>query len=1848
MADSSVLLEVIVEGKNIKLVQRQVEELAGSVNKTSTATDANTKSSDKNTESKKKATKSGRELYKNQQGVAQNTANGTKAFAKQAQGIGGGLVPAYAALAANVFALTALFGALQRAAALEQLEAGLIATGAAAGQNLPAVAESLKRITDNALSTKDAFEATALATSAGFSTVQLERLTGVAKGASLALGRDLSDALGRLVRGTAKLEPEILDELGIMVRLDEAARVYGRAIGKTALELTQFEKQQAFLNATLDQGEKKFGSIAEKIDPNPYNQLSAAFQDLSKELFKIINTVVTPFVQFLSMNSFALTGALFLFGTTVAKSVIPALTAVAATQAEIAVSASAAAKKAGTALGDGYARKVKDLKKTLLTVPDSFERMIPSIKKGTATIGDMKKGVRQLSAAEGKRTKAINEATKANKSTEVYVREKNEIIATKNALKALIAEENKRKPVASGINLEGQARSAKALSGTMERMDKATTITGKLKVAVRGAGLQFKIFTKTLKVASKSTGKLNVALIGLKSGFRAAAAGAKILGAAVLNAIPIIGQVIFAASMLYEAFSWLWADTKVQTALKELDEQFKEFTVTALTLEEALKNPKLENAEKNKSTLAVQIGLIDQLAAGFVALQKAQKEQFAEEIAGYGSTLVALERRENARRNVLKSQGREGEIKTDPIILALAGQKLRAQRDLDNARKESTIVGKKQSLELIDGFLGQIKASDTLTRTMGAQAQTLNGLRASINNNDKPIAEIIKEVMAIGTPLQRYEAATNGLVSGFGELGGELVKFNKKGKTSFDPILSKLQEIGRNTASIQGKGLIEDKEAKKLTMYAEGFAQIFDSIEAGSEGAFQKGIKAAEKQRNLIVSSKEQAAKLTAEAKFYGTVSTKSAGLAQQSITKQIDATNQLILGEQALLATKKIANIEARAGAKKAIESNRTELKSAKKENDGTEKAKARIETATRAIRQAQENLVKLANDESVTQNKIASLKLGQKTSADVILAGVKAEVASGKEKLALDTKLNSLLLTRAKVASNIAKETLALQRAEAGSGLTAEDEYNLAKAASKLKSEAEQASFNLRKRGIELENKLLQAKNRAEQMRLENIIALSDDDAVKIAAKNQLATTIEIGKVYADIAASTIATAVATEEARVQTEKMKEAGLLESKNRQDIALSLRATEQSASRISMLSSGTAGTLASINVVTQKRAQAQKDLAALMESEKDSATKSQALKSKALEVESLITEELGLQLKLISGRNKQQTDFLTKSLSSLKSISKARLEIEKIDNTNPYTGEVKSSAEAFKISQRSRTNQLAALKAQKVIQQQIMSDELYVAKIKANQVAGSKNISSEIKAATKKDYDQKVALNELAMSTLAAESELLSKKFDLEARREAVTLAEKASKDAGGVGVGVLSATRSVIELSKPKEETPFEKKLASLFDGDTNASEVKILSSIYESLERLPDALATAITNALSSMPKGVATTVSPTAAKATPVTEGVSTQGSNTSDAIQVLDTSVTDIAAPKLELQTEEAKLNLQDMRLVVQGFAADLSSLGPEGVAMSAFVNGGLSLVDGMNTSIASFDKADTASEKSAAVLAGVGSAIGAIGAMSAAASQQKIAGIDQEIQAEKNRDGKSKESLAKIAQLEAKKEKMKRKAFEQDKKMKMAQTVINTAAAMMATVGQTGFAGWPMAIMLGAFGAAQLAMISGMTYAGGGSGAGSGGVTSIGMGERSKSVDLAKSQSSVGELAYARGAQGTGGPENFTPTNAFMGAKYRAAGGPTTGYIVGEQGPELFVPETPGRIVPEGESAAQAPMNVNFSINTIDASGVEDILTSQQGNIIGMVRSAANQYGQPFLEGVDTGAYTQSAGGVKKY
>ena len=325
--------------------------------------------------------------------------------------------------------------------------------------------------------------------------------------------------------------------------------------------------------------------------------------------------------------------------------------------------------------------------------------------------------------------------------------------------------------------------------------------------------------------------------------------------------------------------------------------------------------------------------------------------------------------------------------------------------------------------------------------------------------------------------------------------------------------------------------------------------------------------------------------------------------------------------------------------------------------------------------------------------------------------------------------------------------------------------------------------------------------------------------------------------------------------------------------------------------------------------------------------------------------------------------------------------------------------------------------------------------------------------------------------------------------------------------------------------------------------------------------------------------------------------------------------------------------EFRGQLLETRLATQDMVDGLMALGPEGVLIGTITEGIFTIGDSL--AILGDQTQDSAAKFEAA-----SAIIGSIGSIMAAASQAKIAGIDKEIDAEKKRDGKSKETLEKIKKLEKKKEAAKKKAFEQNKKIQMAQTVVNTAASVMRAFTEYGL---PGAILAGVLGAAQLAIIAGTTYQGGGSASGATTPSSISMGERSNKVDVSKAATG-GELASLRGGSTANiGGQNLMPPPAFMGAQYRAQGGPTAGYVVGEQGPELFVPEVPGKIVPNDEMKQSQPVNVNFTIQAIDTTNLNDALVTQRGNIISMIREAANTYGETFLESVNDTAITTGQG-----
>ena len=247
---------------------------------------------------------------------------------------------------------------------------------------------------------------------------------------------------------------------------------------------------------------------------------------------------------------------------------------------------------------------------------------------------------------------------------------------------------------------------------------------------------------------------------------------------------------------------------------------------------------------------------------------------------------------------------------------------------------------------------------------------------------------------------------------------------------------------------------------------------------------------------------------------------------------------------------------------------------------------------------------------------------------------------------------------------------------------------------------------------------------------------------------------------------------------------------------------------------------------------------------------------------------------------------------------------------------------------------------------------------------------------------------------------------------------------------------------------------------------------------------------------------------------------------------------------------------------------------LKELGPDGELVAAAFTGIMSVADAFT---AAGEKGATMGDK----IAAVGAVINATSAIMKANSQAQISEIERQIDAEKKRDGKSQESLQKIAAMEKKKEQIERKAFEQSKKMQIASAIISTASGVVGALGDptvpVTFARMALATMIGALGMAQVAIIQRQQYQGGSASGGAGAVPqSISVGKRDNKIDVAR-KATAGELSYLRGERGMGTTANeFRPlTNGAAGMiKNYAAGG----VVVGERGPEIVKPTAPMEVV----------------------------------------------------------------------
>ncbi len=638
MAGQSFNIKVNVgDGGDIERIKRALAGLGATVTNTGRVTKA--------------ANKDSAELHRTQNQGIIGTANSTKSFSKLAQTIGNdgssGLVGAYATLAANIFAVTAAFGALRGAAQVEQVLRGLEAAGIRTGLSLTSTAKALKDVTGSAISAEEALRATAMVTSAGFNDEFVKRLGVAARDTSFALGRNMTDTIDRLTRGIVKLEPELLDELGIFTKITESNAKYAAQLGKSESQLSSYEKRVGFANAALTELELKFGGLAAQAgNATAFDRLAATFSDLTKSIFGFINIIAKPIVSVFADSATALLGVMLLFGASLKNQLIPAL---ANTSVRAAAAAESYKKLSAESLAAARASRVQaaDQFKANLrtqttfdylgkTAPARYKTFRDAIKAGTAdakvqdaAIASLTKSLatheRQLAALPagtqrdvkvGKIAAVEQERAAIVKLIETQKRSEVEAVAGSETVK-------KARKDANVAILTG--RSAQASANSLEAASQFRVIESytQLRKSVSD-------YSKAQAIASAEglTGMDRLRIASFAAG-----GAVKALGTAFLAALPYIGLITIAFGLLKSAYESFKSDEvkNLEKAYAALSETLKNANKQGDELVR-ISNSQASASQRAAAALTLQGNAAREAAEKFSEYRKAFEEANGESI----------------------------------------------------------------------------------------------------------------------------------------------------------------------------------------------------------------------------------------------------------------------------------------------------------------------------------------------------------------------------------------------------------------------------------------------------------------------------------------------------------------------------------------------------------------------------------------------------------------------------------------------------------------------------------------------------------------------------------------------------------------------------------------------------------------------------------------------------------------------------------------------------------------------------------------------------------------------------------------------------------------------------------------------------------------------------------------------------------------------------------------------------------------------------------------------------------------------------------------------------------------
>lgn len=187
------------------------------------------------------------------------------------------------------------------------------------GSEAPRALQELRDATKGTVSDIDIMTQANQALLLGIDPTALPSMFKGAFAAAQATGRPVANAIADITLGIGRQSRMMLDNLGIIVKQDEANEAYALTLGKLASELTEAERKTAFINATMDalaKNEERIGTIQDSLSistqqmgaewDNVKQSLGESLLPIMQRLLEIIKPIISYFSEHKEVATFAL------------------------------------------------------------------------------------------------------------------------------------------------------------------------------------------------------------------------------------------------------------------------------------------------------------------------------------------------------------------------------------------------------------------------------------------------------------------------------------------------------------------------------------------------------------------------------------------------------------------------------------------------------------------------------------------------------------------------------------------------------------------------------------------------------------------------------------------------------------------------------------------------------------------------------------------------------------------------------------------------------------------------------------------------------------------------------------------------------------------------------------------------------------------------------------------------------------------------------------------------------------------------------------------------------------------------------------------------------------------------------------------------------------------------------------------------------------------------------------------------------------------------------------------------------------------------------------------------------